>query len=284
MNSLPSEIVHLLLKHCSLESCLALIDTNSHFRELSLTALIDKTQTRCPFVQPEDESWITCARVVASRSRRMSSFVVLSEETQDPLVYSLKIGMKTLNYVLKMDIAACEGLVDTNRHVVGGKDMKDICRRILDENTPTASVKLDMNHVSFPEEGVQNCIHHPHPDFAFFSVLQPKGWFLYCSVDSGTLPVFGPFVFSDPSSLRVFTYDGIVWVDIDGAVLPFVVSDTDVRFCRAKMIHGYPEQLGRGFVQGKGVLTRYLCNENGKRICDLKSGKNYFLLDEGFGY
>lgn len=327
MNNLPSEIVHLILQYCSLETCVALSDTSPRFQRLAETVWSDKVRKRCPFIVPagvtqreptqeqptqiestqkgetkgaplkptqrestrkdptQSNQWRTCARVVISRTRKQPSLITLSEEQQDPLIYSLKLGMKTLNYILKMDIEACEGLIDTNNHVMGGEDMKQLSEQILAQNPKsgvTTPIRPDLSHVTFPEQGVHNFIHHPHPDFTFFSMLEPKGWFLYCAIDKNPLlPIFGPFAFSHPDSFRVFVYDGIVWADFDGAVLPFVVdAETQkVRFHKQKMIHGYPEQHGRAFVQGKGVLSRYLCNENGKRICDLKTGINYFLSD-----
>ncbi|AOW00623.1 hypothetical protein LXG23DRAFT_26568 [Yarrowia lipolytica] len=303
MNSLPSEIVHLVVGHCPLEACVALGDTNTRFRGLTDPFLGEKVRKRCPFMLPRTgtptmlqepqkeptqtekqqkptESWRLCARLVLARQKQ--HLITLSEGHQDPLVYSLKVGMKTLNYVLKTDLDACQGLIDTNNHVEGEEDMKKLCREILDhhQDSPVTVSRPNLSHVTFPEQGVHNFIHHPHPDFTFFSMLQPKGWFLYCAIDKNPLlPIFGPFAFSHPDSFRVFVYDGVVWVDFDGAVLPFVVDaeDNTVRFCKQKMIHGYPEQQGRAFVQGKGELSRYLCNMNGKRICDLESGVNYFL-------
>lgn len=311
MDNLPSEIVFLVLQYCSLETCVALSDTNRRFQRLAETILSVKVRKRCPFMvptgneptwrepslkkspkesalkPPPSTQWRTCARVVISRTRKRHSLITLSEQHQDPLIYSLKLGMKTLNYVLKMDIEACEGLLDTNNHVMGGEDMKRLSEQILAQyhksSGATTPVRPDLSHITFPEQGVHNFIHHPHPDFTFFSMLGPKGWFLYCAIDKNPLlPIFGPFAFSHPDSFRVFVYDGIVWADFDGAVLPFVVDaeTQNVRFHKQKMIHGYPEQHGRAFVQGQGVLSRYLCNENGKRICDLKTGINY-LLDVG---
>lgn len=316
MDRLPSEIVFLVLQYCSLETCVALSDTNRRFQRLAGSILSAKVRKRCPFIlpneptrqkstvkkapkestkstarktpstQPPPPPWLTYARVVISRSRKRPSLITLSEQHQDPLVYSLKLGMKTLNYVLKMDVEACEGILDTNNHVTGGEDMKRLSEQILAQyhkSGASTPVRPDLSHVTFPEQGVHNFIHHPHPDFTFFSMLEPKGWFLYCAIDKNPLlPIFGPFAFSHPDSFRVFVYDGIVWADFDGAVLPFVVDaeTQNVRFHKQKMIHGYPEQHGRAFVQGQGVLSRYLCNENGKRICDLKTGINY-LLDGG---
>lgn len=286
MHWLPNEILFKIFRLLSLEDLLSLGDTSGRLFRLSEAPLGVKTQKRNPYIWPNNEepvevTWRVCARMVVHRAKIRDKFVVLDEKKQDALMYSLKMGMKTLSYVFRSDEGTCTGLLDENNHerrdLSGFFKNVGICQEnaIYEKHYPYA----DLSRVKYPKHSVTDFLQLPHPQCVFFCILESTGWFLYGFSDTKELiPIFGPFSVSQLDTVRVFTFNGMVWVDYNGAVLPFVV-DTDYEkafFVPEKLVHGYPEQHGRGFIQCKGKYKRFLFNENLKRVCDLKDGLNYY--------